>query len=52
MNDKTLAIQRMQDYIESHLTETITLTDLAGAARFSPWYAARIFKDLTGLTPA
>ena len=52
MNDKTLAVQRMQDYIESHLTETVTLTDLAGAARFSPWYAARIFKELTGLAPA
>lgn len=52
MNDKTLAVQRMQDYIKSHLTESVTLADLAGAAQFSPWYAARIFHELTGLAPA
>jgi AraC family transcriptional regulator len=52
MTDKILAVQRMQDYIESHLAENVTLADLARAARFSPWYAARIFKELTGLAPA
>lgn len=52
MTDKTLAVQRMQDYIECHLTGGITLADLASAAQFSPWYAARIFKELTGLAPA
>ena len=52
MNDKTHAVQRMQDYIERHLSESITLAELARAARFSPWYSARIFKELTGLSPA
>jgi AraC family transcriptional regulator len=52
MTEKTLAVQRMQDYIEAHLTERITLCDLADAAHFSPFYAARIFKELTGLAPA
>ncbi|MCI2047533.1 MAG: AraC family transcriptional regulator [Faecalibacterium sp.] len=52
MNDKTLAVQRMQDYIACHLAETVTLAELAEAARFSPWYAARIFKELTGFAPA
>lgn len=52
MNDKTLAVQRMQDDIESRLTESINLAQLAEAAHFSPWYAARIFKELTGLAPA
>lgn len=42
----------MQDYIAVHLFEKISLVDLAGAAHFSPWYAARIFRDLTGLSPA
>jgi AraC-like DNA-binding protein len=51
MNDRTLAVQRMQDYIEGHLGEAITLAELAEAARFSPWYAARIFRELTGLAP-
>ena len=52
MNDKTHAVQRMQDYIARHLSESITLAELARAARFSPWYSARIFKELTGLSPA
>lgn len=52
MNDKTHAVQRIQDYIERHLSESITLAELARAARFSPWYSARIFRELTGLSPA
>jgi len=42
----------MQDYIGAHWAERITLADLAGAAFFSPFYCARIFKELTGLAPA
>ncbi|MFA5056200.1 MAG: AraC family transcriptional regulator [Dehalococcoidia bacterium] len=41
----------MQDFIESHITEPITLHDLAEAAGYSPWHAARVFKELTGKTP-
>jgi AraC family transcriptional regulator len=52
MDEKTLAVQRMQDYIEAHLAEPITPVQLAEAARYSPWYAARIFRELTGLAPA
>ena len=52
MNDKILAVQRMQDYIESHYTEPVDLAQLSRAAGFSPWYAARIFRELTGLAPA
>lgn len=52
MAEKSEAVQRMQDYIEAHLTERITLADLAGAAYFSPWYSARLFRELTGLAPA
>lgn len=52
MDEKTLAVQRMQDYIASHLAEPITPAKLAEAAHFSPWYTARIFRELTGLTPA
>lgn len=46
------AVQRMQDYIEAHLAETITPADLARASHFSPWYAQRLFAELVGLTPA
>lgn len=52
MTEKTRAVQRMQDYIAAHFTEQITLAELADAALFSPFYAARIFKELTGLSPA
>lgn len=49
--EKISAVQRMQDYIEEHITETITLHMLASAAKYSPWHSARIFKELTGKTP-
>lgn len=49
--DKILAVQRMQDYIEEHLNDPITLKMLADAAGYSPWYAERIFKELTGKSP-
>lgn len=52
MRERTLAVQRMQDYIEEHLSEDITLADLADASFFSPWYSCRLFKELTGLSPA
>ncbi len=45
------AVQRMQDYINEHLQEPITLHKLANVAGYSPWYAARIFKALTGRPP-
>ena len=50
--EKILAVQRMQDYINEHLTEKITLFDLSNVALFSPFYCARIFKELTGFSPA
>ena len=45
------AVQRMQAYIEEHLQEPITLHNLASAAGYSPWHAAKIFKALTGKPP-
>ncbi len=51
MQEQTLAVQRMQDYIEKHINETITLADLAKASLFSPWYSYRLFKAYTNYTP-
>ena len=45
------AVQKMQTFIEAHLQEPITLHMLAGEAGYSPWHAARIFKELTGKSP-
>ena len=52
MAEQVLAVQRMQDYIEKHKTEEISLSDLARASLFSPWYAFRLFRNVLGLTPA
>lgn len=41
----------MQAHIETCLREPITLRELAAAAGYSPWHAARLFKEATGLTP-
>lgn len=45
------AVWQMQNYIEEHLDEPITLHALAKSACYSPWHCARIFKELTGKAP-
>jgi AraC-like DNA-binding protein len=49
--DNINAVNRMQDFIESHFHQGITLHMLAEAAGYSPWHAARIFKAVTGKSP-
>ena len=36
MTEQILAVQKMQDYIETHLTEEITLATLADICGFPP----------------
>ena len=52
MQEQIEAVQRMQEYIASHLSEDITIADLAAVAMFSPWYARRIFIAHTGVSPS
>ena len=52
MRSQIFAVQKMQDYIEAHLTEEVTLADLADVCSFSPWYAHRLFRAHTGYSPA
>lgn len=52
MREQIEAVQRMQNYIEQHLFDVITLADLAKVSLFSPWYAHRLFAKYTGKTPA
>lgn len=52
MQEQIEAVQRMQDYIEMHLSEHITLTALSKASLFSPWYSYRLFEKLLGITSA
>jgi AraC family transcriptional regulator len=49
--DKIKACERMQDFIEDNLHVPITMAALAGAARYSQWHAARLFKEVTGSAP-
>ena len=52
MQEQIEAVQRMQDYIESHLFENITLAELAKVSLFSPWYSYRLFVEWLHITPA
>jgi AraC family transcriptional regulator len=46
-----MAVQKMQEYIESHIHEEITLGQLARTAGYSPWHTSRLFKEFTGRAP-
>ncbi len=45
------AVQNMQDYIDRHLNEPITLSDLSRCAGYSPFHCTRIFKEHSGKSP-
>lgn len=45
------SVQRMQEYIDMNILRKITLKELAVAAGYSPWHAARLFKEITGKAP-
>jgi len=45
------AVGRMTAYIAEHLREPITARDLARAAGYSQFHAARLFREQTGLAP-
>jgi AraC-like DNA-binding protein len=47
----SVAAERMKSYIHQHLRERITAVDVAKAAGYSQYHAARIFKAVTGLSP-
>lgn len=52
MQEQIDAVQRMQDFIEEHLADNITLADLANVSLYSPWYSYRLFTRHVGVTPA
>ena len=45
------AVQNMQNHIEEHISESITMKQLAEAAGYSQWHSARLFKELIGKAP-
>ncbi len=52
MEEQIRAVQRMQNYIETHLSEEISFAQLAKVAMYSPWYAQRLFTQWLNITPA
>ena len=52
MDERILAVQRMQDYIDKNLNGEISLSELAKESLFSPWYSYRLFRSYLSLTPA
>jgi AraC family transcriptional regulator len=45
-------LKRVYDYIEAHLDDRLTLTDLASIACLSPYHFSRSFKRAVGFGPA
>ena len=43
-------VQKVNEYIEAHMSETILLEELAEYVHMSKYYFLRRFKELTGLT--
>jgi AraC-like DNA-binding protein len=44
-------LKRVQDYVETHLDDRLTLGDLAGVACLSPYHFSRSFKQVVGVGP-
>lgn len=44
-------VDRIAEYVDARVGETITLDQLAGVATLSPFHFARAFRATTGLTP-
>lgn len=49
--EKIIAVEKMQQYIEEHIQEEITMHDLANHISYSPWHAAKMFKELLNTSP-
>jgi AraC-like DNA-binding protein len=44
-------LKRVQDYVEAHLDDRLTLTEIAGVACLSPYHFSRSFKQAVGVGP-
>lgn len=45
------AVGKMQEYIESHIDEEITLYSLSRVVHYSPWHCERIFQKYLHMSP-
>ncbi len=44
-------LRKLFDYIHAHLSQDITLSEMAGVLNLSQYYFCRLFKQSTGVTP-
>lgn len=51
MDESIREIVKLQNYIEAHLFEEITLLKLSRVCHYSPWYVDKVFKKYTGKSP-
>jgi AraC family transcriptional regulator len=52
MEERIKAVQKMQNYIEEHTLEEITIDDLARLTNYSPVHVRRLFLEWTKLSPS
>lgn len=50
-SERSAATERMKVYIAEHLQEPLTASDVAKAAGYSQYHAAKVFKWETGMSP-
>ncbi len=51
MNESIKEIAKLQQYIEAHLQERITLLNLAHESHYSPWHVDKLFKKHLNKSP-
>ena len=52
MDDQRKTVRLMQDYINEHIQDNITIEDLARISSYSPWYARKLFIKYLNMSPA
>jgi AraC family transcriptional regulator len=50
-SDVSAAVEKIKRYIDEHLKEKITLSDIAKSVSYSQYHVVRIFKEATGMSP-
>ncbi|GHO98105.1 AraC family transcriptional regulator [Reticulibacter mediterranei] len=45
------AVQQVRDYLHAHLSDNVSLEQLAGLTQMSTYYLLRLFQQTTGLSP-
>lgn len=52
MDERMIAVQKMQNYIEEHILDEVKIEDLAKLTKYSPVHVRRLFLEWTKMSPA